>query len=317
LGSQRLHPLLGRCSTRPHTVASAYHCPSPSLHLYQCRVCLQQPERQVHGAVQGDGRGQLGAGLLPASNLGIRSLTPVDSGLEAGASPVLLRRPLPVGSSLRPARPLGNHAAQRSHREAGGAPPVHPIPGARGTAAGPAGLLHRLLHAVGEHIIPAQPSDLVRMVTRNRMEMLCPTARSSSGTASSTRPDKTYADPKPDASRVPRSLVPSAHATFLARIRQRAIGYLYVRTCSKVYAGYGAASWNKTRSAVAEVEYEPRVLFPGIRFIVTDLRLSSRQSYASTTDVTQRSSGSRKASRRHIGHGSHVVSSWSMKCADS
>ena len=43
-----------------------------SRHLCQCRFSLRQPERHLHGAVELDGGGQGGAGLLPLAGLRIQ-----------------------------------------------------------------------------------------------------------------------------------------------------------------------------------------------------------------------------------------------------
>jgi hypothetical protein len=47
------------------------HTWSATLHLGQHRLCLRQPESHLHRAVQRDGGGQLDAGLLSSTDLGI------------------------------------------------------------------------------------------------------------------------------------------------------------------------------------------------------------------------------------------------------
>jgi hypothetical protein len=47
-----------------------------SRHLRQRRFGLGQPEGHVHGAVQGDGGGQGGAGLLPLADLAVQPAQP-------------------------------------------------------------------------------------------------------------------------------------------------------------------------------------------------------------------------------------------------
>ena len=69
----------GLCAmlTSTYDVSRASSCPD------QRRLRLGQPEGHVHGAIQVDGGGQLGAGLLPLACLGIqRAKAPVAVGLE-------------------------------------------------------------------------------------------------------------------------------------------------------------------------------------------------------------------------------------------
>ena len=42
-----------------------------SYHLCQCYLCLREPQRHRHGAVERDGGGQGGAGLLPLAGCGV------------------------------------------------------------------------------------------------------------------------------------------------------------------------------------------------------------------------------------------------------
>src|SRR6266404_4624977 len=80
---------------------------------------------------------------------------------------------------------------------------------------------------------------------------------------------------------------------------------------------YQAATWKTARRVVAKVEHHAGELFPRVGFIVTNLNLPSRAVVRFYNKRVQRSNGSRRASRQHIGCGCPVIASERMKCAYS
>ena len=123
------------------------------LHLCQRRLGLGQPEGHVHGAVQLDGSGQLGAGLLPLARLGVqRAEAEVAVGQERAHAQLLGQGyGLLVGGcgrlDLRGSALRGDLA-----EEPQGLGLVGPLLGVAGACQGTLGKLVCLLQAAGQEI---------------------------------------------------------------------------------------------------------------------------------------------------------------------
>ena len=144
-----------------------------------------------------DGGGQLGAGLLPPSRLGIQGAeTQVAVGLERAHAELLGQgEGLPVvGFGLFDFR--GIAMCRNVAEEAQGIGLVAAFLVGTGSASARIGESLRLLQATGQQLCLAQGDDAERLESSSPMVIACSIACVSSGMASVTRPARVYAAPR-------------------------------------------------------------------------------------------------------------------------